>query len=326
MSSAVETLAWVASSFSRRGCVEDAESSDGMPLVHSAWQPLGHVGVSVDDVGFRQSVVAVERLRTYNGRVFELHPHLIRYRRTLDFLGIDACVEDAAISSRIDELIAKNQSWCAGEHDFGITMLATPGEMAPTRSNLSSANDYQQTITQIVHLNPLDHQKIRHHQTSGQPLVVTDVKQPPAESWPRDIKVRCRLHYYLADRRAREFASGGVGVLIDADGSVTETSVANLAMVVDGEIVSPPREQVLPGVTQDLVQRIASQRNIPWRHETIYPAELRTSDEIILMGTDGGIWFANRVDGHPINGEQTGEIYKQLLSGFDAYVKRSANT
>lgn len=330
MSSAVETLAWVASSFSLRDRVEDAESSHNMLLDHSQWQRLGHVGVSVDDVGFRQSVVAVERLRTYNGRVIELHPHLIRYRRTLDFLGIDACVDEAAISSRIDELIVRNQSWCAGEHDFGITMLATPGEMTPTRSNLSSASDYQQIITQIitqiVHLNPLDHQKIRHHQLSGQPLVVTDVKQPPAESWPRDIKVRCRLHYYLADRQAREFAGGGVGVLIDADGSITETSVANLAIVIDGEIVSPPREQVLPGVTQDLVQRIASGMAIPWRHETIYPAEIRTSDEIILMGTDGGIWFANQVDGHPINGEQPGEIYKKLLNGFDSYVQRPASS
>lgn len=322
MSSAVETLAWVASSFLLRGRVEDAESSQSLTLDHSSWQPLGHVGVSVDDLGFRQSVVAVERLRTYNGRVIELRPHLIRYRRTLEFLGIDACVDEAAISSRIDELIAKNRSWCASEHDFGITMLATPGEMAPVRSDLSSLGGNQQTVTQIVHLNPLEHEKIHHHQFCGQPLVVTDVKQPPAESWPRDIKVRCRLHYYLADRRAREFANGGVGVLIDADGSITETSVANLAVVVDGEMISPPREQVLPGVTQDVVQRIASGMAIRWRQETIYPAELRTADEIILMGTDGGIWFANRVDGHPINGGQPGAIYKQLLNSFDAYVRR----
>jgi len=326
MSSATETLAWVASSFSFRRGVEAAESSHSTPLDRSNWQPLGLVGVSVDDVGFRQSVVAVERLRTYNGRVIELHPHLIRYRRTLDFLGIDACVDEATIRSRIDELIAKNQSWCARENDFGITMLATPGETSTSRSNRASADDYQHTVTQIVHLNPLDHQKLQNHRLRGQPLVVTDVKQPPAESWPRDIKVRCRLHYYLADRRAGEFASGGVGVLIDADGSITETSVANLAMVVDGEIVSPPGEQVLPGVTQDLAQRIASGLQIPWRHETIYPAELRTSDEIILMGTDGGIWFANRVDGHPINGEQPGAIYKQLLNGFDAYVQRPTHS
>ena len=299
-----------------------ADSSHNMPLDHWQWKPLGHVGVSVDDVGFRQSVVAVERLRTYNGKVIELHPHLIRYRRTLDFLGIDACIDEAVISDRIDELISRNKSWCAGENDFGITMLATPGEAAPLSTNRSSASGDQSAITQILHLNSLDHQKIHHHQVSGQPLVVTDVKQPPAESWPRDIKVRCRLHYYLADRRAREFASGGVGVLIDADGSVTETSVANLAMVVNGEIVSPPSEQVLPGVTQDLVQRIASEMAIPWRHETIYPAELRTSDEIVLMGTDGGIWFANRIDGHPINGEQPGEIYKKLSSGFDQYTQR----
>jgi branched-subunit amino acid aminotransferase/4-amino-4-deoxychorismate lyase len=128
------------------------------------------------------------------------------------------------------------------------------------------------------------------------------------------------LHYYWADRQARQFASNAIGVLIDSDGSITETSVANLAIVVNGEIISPPSEQVLPGITQDLAQRIASASGIPWRNETIYPAELRSADEVILMGTDGGIWFANHVDGHPIHDGRPGDIYQRLSHGFDDYV------
>lgn len=316
MASAEKTIAWVDSSFSNRFQTNADQAS--IPE-RSNWQILGQVGISVDDIGFRQSVVAVERLRTYSGRVIELRPHLIRYRRTLDFLGINACIDEAVIADRIDELIAQNESWCAGEVDFGITMLATPGEITESRPGVDAKTS---NVTQILHLNPLDHQKVRRHQTSGQPLVVTDVKQPPMECWPRDIKVRCRLHYYLADRRARDFASNAVGVLIDSDGSITETSVSNLAIVVNGEIVSPPSEQVLPGVTQDLVWRLASELSIPWRHETIYPAELRDADEVLLMGTDGGVWFANRVDGHPINGLRPGAVYQKLLEGFDRYVRR----
>lgn len=311
MSSADDTFAWVLSSLSHRIENTDPKDSQAKQPARAAWVLLKRVGVGVNDIGFRQSVVAVERLRTYNGRILELRQHLIRYRRTIDFLGIDIDLDETTIHDRIFELIDRNRFWCDNEKEFGITIISTPGDLI---------SDCESSATQIVHLNPLDHRKIEQHRSQGQPLVVTSVKQPPAECWPRDIKVRSRLHYYLADRQARQFASDGIGVLIDDDGSITETSVANLAIVVNSEIVSPPSEQVLPGVTQDLAQRIAASLGLRWRYETIYPAELRSADEVILMGTDGGIWFANRVDGHPIHNNRPGEIYQRILMGFDHYV------
>jgi branched-chain amino acid aminotransferase len=307
MNPAADTIAWISSSLNDRNLAGDPTSDASDPQSQSNWALMGQIGIGMDDIGFRQSVVAVERLRTYNGRVLELTQHLVRYRRTLDFLGINICVDRETFASCIDELIKRNRAWCDQEIDFGITLLATPG-------------DKPSNPTSIIHLNPLDHVKVERQRTIGQPLVVTAVKQPAPECWPRDIKVRCRLHYYLADRQARQFDVDGIGVLIDHDGSVTETSVANLAMVVNGEIVSPPGEQVLPGITQSLAQRIATERGINWRNQNIYPAELRSAEEVILMGTDGGIWFANRIDGQPINDQQPGEVYKHLLAGFDRYI------
>ncbi len=310
MSLAIETCAWVSPSLLRH----DHEATE--QPTRSQWIPLGQVGIGVNDVGFRQSAVAVERLRTYDGSVLELNPHLVRYRRTLDFLGIDLDIDEAVIAHRIGELIDRNNDWCRAEKDFGITMLATPGDFL--------SGSYPDPL-HIIHLNPIDHLKIEQHKTNGQPLVVTSVRQPAAECWPRDIKVRCRLHYYWADRQARQFASNAIGVLVDSDGSITETSVANLAIVVDGEIVSPPSKQVLPGITQDLAQRIASAHGITWRNETIYPAELRSADEVILMGTDGGIWFANRVDGHSIRDGRPGDIYQRLANGFDRHARQHSS-
>jgi branched-subunit amino acid aminotransferase/4-amino-4-deoxychorismate lyase len=315
MSHAADSFAWASSTFSRK-IIASVNDFTFERAKHGKWIPLGLVGVAVNDTGFRQSVVAVERLRSYGGQVFELLPHLIRYRRTLDFLGIDVNVSESVVRERIDELIKRNQPWCDAEKDFGITMLATPGD-----STLGSELE----PTEIIHLNPLDHPKIQQHQATGQPLVITSVRQPAAECWPRDIKVRCRLHYYWADRQSRQFDSNAIGVLIDSDGSITETSVANLAIVVGGEIVSPPGEQVLPGVTQELVQRVASANGVSWRNETIYPAELRSADEVILMGTDGGVWFANRVDGHPVHDGRPGDIYLRLSDAFNRYVWQRSN-
>lgn len=307
MISASDTIAYVSSSFAYRNHASDYSAALSAANQQYQWLPLRQVGIGVNDIGFRQSVVAVERLRTYGGRVLGLAQHLTRYRRTLDCLGIALPLDQSEMQQRIGDLVTKNRPWCEQEIDFGITMLATPGEDAST-------------VTEIIHFNPLDHNKIARQRTHGQPVVITSVRQPSEACWPRDIKVRCRLHYHLADHQARQVSPSGIGVLVDEDGSVTETSVANLAMVIGGEILSPPTTQVLPGITQHLIQRLALESGLTWRHQTIPPAQLRGADEVLLMGTDGGIWYANRVDEQPICQAQPGSIYQQLRHAFDHHV------
>jgi branched-chain amino acid aminotransferase len=277
------------------------------------WVDSRALQISVDDIGFRQSVVAVERLRTYHGQPLSVPQHVVRWRRTIDHLAIPIEVDEAVIDERIKRLIEHNRDWCHQVGDFGITMLATPGV----------ATDRSQPI-QMIHLNPLDSVKIHKHRTAGQPLVITDVHQPPAQCWPRDIKVRCRLHYYLADRMAQQVDADAVGLLVDADGSITETSVASLAICSRGKIVSPPPEQVLSGITQELVSKIALENHFTWSYAPLYPADVREADEVWLMGTDGGLWFVNRVDGIMIGDGRAGTIYRRVLTGFDAAVVPAA--
>jgi branched-chain amino acid aminotransferase len=273
---------------------------------HGIWTRNAALAISIDDIGFRQSAVAVERLRTYGGKPAAVSEHVIRWRRTVDYLGIRITVDETEIRQRIDELIDRNGNWCQLVGDFGITMLATPGRDVD-----------EQDATEIMHLNALNHARINSHRTLGQPLVITDVQQPPAKSWPRDIKVRCRLHYYLADRATRQMNPDAVGLLIDADGSVTETSVANLAICRGGIVVSPPAEQVLPGVTQQSVQRVADELGLSWTREPLFPADVREADEVWLMGTDGGLWFASHVDGVAVGHAGPGEIYRRALAAFN---------
>jgi len=185
-------------------------------------------------------------------------------------------------------------------------MIATPGETTGP--------------TEMMHLNPLDHALIARHQTEGQPLVITGVCQPPQQSWPRDIKVRCRLHYYQADRIARQLTPDALGVLVDADGSVTETSVANLAIVTGDAIWSPPPSHVLPGVTQEWVKALATDLGFSWDFRPLYPADLRQADEVWLMGTDGGLWFADRVDGVLVGDGTGGRVYQKLLAAFESAI------
>ncbi len=108
-----------------------------------------------------------------------------------------------------------------------------------------------------------------------------------------------------------------MGVLIDDDNTITETSIANVAIVESGTIVSPPPERILAGITQSVVERIAETRHLSWNKELISVERMQNADEVLLMGTDAGIWFANRINGQSINQQDPGPVYRELHNGFD---------
>lgn len=270
------------------------------------WMPQNEMSIGIDDTGFRQSITAVERLRTYRGRIFSLEAHLRRWEWSTSKLGIIGLPNCEEITAILHELLDRHQNLIEQEGDIGMTMFATPG----------SSSSRSPTVG--MHLNLLNHEKIAKHRQQGQPLIISDVQQPATACWPRSIKTRSRVHYYLADRFAAEHQPGSLGVLLDQDGTITETSTSNIAIVNDGRLQSPPPERVLSGVTQLMTEIIADELGIPWVKTPVPIDQLLGADEVLLMGTDGGIWFANSVSNQSISNSKAGPIYEKLRDEFDA--------
>ena len=146
--------------------------------------------------------------------------------------------------------------------------------------------------------------------------MITDVQQPSSQCWPRTIKARSRLHYYLADQAAQQKDPSASGVLIDDDGTITETSISNVAIVKAQKILSPPRERVLRGITQLYVEQLAKELQIDWSTCPISTDDLLNAEEVLLMGTDGGLWFANRVNETSIGNGPPPRTYESLQRQF----------
>lgn len=274
------------------------------------WLALHEIRIGVNDVGFRQGVTAVERLRTYSGKIFCLDAHLDRLSQSVEELHILGLPSSAVIKSLLEELMCKNARLIEASCDVGVTVFATPGDAANGAPSLG------------LHLNELRHAVNQRRREHGQPIVVTNVRQPPTDCWPRSLKSRSRIHYYRADNIAQSIDDEAVGVLIDDDGSVTETSIANLAMVDTGSIVSPPSDRVLAGITQSIVESIAAEAGIRWTKQPISTKSLQQADEVLLMGTDGGIWFARSVNQRQLSDGSPGMVFLQLRKRFDEMTSR----
>jgi branched-subunit amino acid aminotransferase/4-amino-4-deoxychorismate lyase len=256
--------------------------TDTIAFFNGRFMSIAEVRIGIDDIGFYQSATAVERLRTWGRELPLVDVHLRRFERSTSALGIRSLPSSAAIDSVIRELIERNEV----TEDVGVTLFATPG---------THGGDGQPTF--CAHLTRLDFDRFRRLRTAGQPLVITAVQHPPAASWPRSIKVRCRLHYYLADRAAADRVPGGLGVLVDDDGSITETSTSNLLLVEGSNLITPPEDRVLPGVMMSVVADLAADQGWDLIRRPLSPDDLRTAEAVWLTSSEVGLWYANEVDG-----------------------------
>lgn len=108
-------------------------------------------------------------------------------------------------------------------------------------------------------------------------------------------------------------------VLLNAAGNVSECTGANVFLVSDGVLVTPPAGAgALEGITQDTVERLAADLGLPVRRRDILRAELYTADELFLCGTAAGIVPVASVDHREIGAE--GPVTAKLKHAYDAAV------
>ncbi|MEL6109730.1 MAG: aminotransferase class IV [Planctomycetota bacterium] len=288
---------------------DDEPSPDALVRVafhNDRWVPAESMTMRLEDLALTQAVCAVERIRGYDGRLFRCDAHLDRWSNTLRVLRMEHCPRGAAMKAILDRLLVANRPWIERTGDFGALVIASPG-----------IGMGQPTL--IADLYSIDQILIRHRIGEGTPLVVTSVQQPPNESWPRAAKVRCRLHYYLADSQARATQTDALGVLLDQDGTITETSIANLLLVEGTTIFSPESDQILPGVSLGVLRELAAANGMGWSEQRLTPERLAAADEVLLTGTSCGVWFANSIDGAS---KKRGPIYATLRSAFERFVRQ----
>ena len=175
----------------------------------------------------------------------------------------------------------------------------------------------------MVYLEPRPWRRLAAAFRSGVDLVFVDVQNVPSQCWPPQAKLRSRLQYYLADRRAGEAIPGGLGLLPDASGRMTETSLAAAVLYVDGGLVVPDRTLVQQSITLDATRRLAT--DFAWQQADVRLPDLTTAEEILLLGTTGQIHAARRIDLRPHGGPLrqlpgvTGRCYgrlKEVLKEF----------
>ena len=277
-----------------------------LAYLNGEWVPASTLCVPVDDLGFMMGVTVVERLRTFQGQVFRKAEHLERLRRSLEIVGWPIEKILAEVSAAIDEFMTRNEAMLVPGDDWFVVTYVTPG---------STPDATQPSI--CVHGGPLLFSNWAESFQEGVKLVVVDIRQVPANCWPAEMKCRSRMHYYLADREATAKSPGSRAILLDQDGFVGEASTANIVVHFPGRgLVTPLREKVLPGVTQEVLFELAAKLGIPHNESDITPEELFEADEVFLTSTSVCLQPVVSIDDRLVGNGQPGPLYQRLLGAW----------
>jgi branched-chain amino acid aminotransferase len=285
-------------------------------FLNGEYLPLSRASVGIFDIGFVQGVTVAEQLRTFRGKLFRLEMHLERLGHSLEIVGLRPSQSLDDLGRIATELVQRNRRLIDGDDDLGATIFVTPGMSAAY-----SAVARPSGPTVCVHTQPLSFGQWADKYQTGDSLVVTDIIQVPDECWPRALKCRSRMHYYLADKKARETEPGARALLLDERGFVIEASTANVVIYKSGEgLISPPREIVLPGVSVAVLEELATQLQIPFLHRPLNFAEVAAADEVLLCSTSPCVWSVARLNGRPIGDGKPGPVSQRLRAAWSELV------
>jgi branched-chain amino acid aminotransferase len=123
----------------------------------------------------------------------------------------------------------------------------------------------------------------------------------------------------LAKSEAEE-AGFAEAIVLTQEGHVSEGSAANLFLVRDGKLLTPPAtENILEGVVRGDVMRIAADLGVPVEVRVIDRTELYVCDEMFLCGTGVQISPVTSVDHRDVGNGEIGPITKRISKVyFDA--------
>ncbi len=115
------------------------------------------------------------------------------------------------------------------------------------------------------------------------------------------------------------------GIALDPGGYVSEASAANLFVVRDGALYTPPlASSILPGITRDSVLVLAREMGIP-AFEQVLPREfLHIADEAFFTGTAVEITPIRSVDGLAVGSGKPGPVTRRLQEAFFAIIEGRA--
>src|SRR4051794_28354701 len=265
-----------------------------------------NAGISPFDSAVQGGDAVWEGLRLYDGRIFKLHEHLARLRRSAEALAFAEIPLDDKILAEIRRTLVANKM----RDDVHIRLTLTRGAKVTSgmdpRLNQSGAT----LIVLAEHKPPV-------YAKTGLTLITSKVRRPPPEILDPQIHHANLLNSILAKIEANN-AGADDALMLDMRGFVAETNATHVFIVRDGRVSTPLVMACPEGITRATVLEICAANTIPAEERDLRLEDVYAANEMFCTGTMGELAGVIKVDGRPIGDGGIGPMTRRLSELFVA--------
>jgi branched-chain amino acid aminotransferase len=266
--------------------------------------------ISVLDHGLLYGDGVFEGIRIYGGGVLRLDDHMRRFETGTGALGLE--IPGGTEAAR---RIVLDTARAYGESEAYVRLIVTRGIGALGVDPTTCKDPQLICIVTSIALYPAE--KLER----GIDMVTVSLRRPGPDVLDPAIKSLNYLNSVLSKREAR-LRGADEGLILNRAGNVAEASVANVFVVKDGVLKSPPMtDGALPGITRASVIEIASELGVPFREATLGRYDLLSADEVFLPGSGARIVPVATLDEHSIGapGSAGRPITTKLIEAFPRF-------
>jgi len=267
--------------------------------LNGIYAPLSQTHISPLDRGFLFGDAVYEVIKSNNGKLFYLQPHIDRLRNSLTGIRLEFNSYDE-LPSIFTQLLAANQL----EQEQAIIYLQISRGAYAKRSHEFPSTKPSPTIFAMASPAP---------SPTSSPLKLIS---HPDERWARpSLKTANLLPNSLAKQTAIE--QQAQEVVLVRNNIAVECSSSALARVKNGVVFThPPADYLLPSITMQIVKELCYNEKIEFNERPFTLAEAYDADELLVASTVKDISPAIELDGKKIGDGKTGKIAKQLMAAF----------
>jgi branched-chain amino acid aminotransferase len=267
----------------------------------------------VTDHGLLYGDGIFEGIRVYGARVFRLDLHLVRLEAGARAVGLELPGGVEALRA-----IVLDTARAFGAAEAYVRLVVTRGDGPLGVDPTTCPTPRVFCIVDSIRLYPAE------TLARGLDLATVSLRRPPADVLDPRVKSLNYLNSALAKLEARR-RGADEALILNLAGQVAEASVANVFVVRDGALATPPpSDGALEGITRRSVLELAARLRIPAAEKTLGRMDLFAAEEVFLTGTGARIVPVRSLDTALVGGKPPGPLTRQLDAAFTELVREPA--
>ena len=267
--------------------------------------PREDAKVSVFDSVVQGGDAVWEGLRVYNGGIFCLDKHLERLEASARALAFEDIPDRTLVKQAIFDTLAANGM----RDDTHIRLTLTRGEKITSGMD-PRLNTKGSCLIVLAEWKPLVYDN-----DQGIRVITSSQRRNNPQFLDSKIHHNNLLNNILAKIKSN-VAGVDAAIMLDHAGFVSELNDANLFMISDGKVFTPPADACLHGITRGLVIDICRELSIPVQERNLSLTEFYNADVVFATGTMGEVTPVKEIDGRKIVNRSSPDTLENIITRF----------